>query len=323
MRSLLAVLTLLFVAPEARADAVADHLDAAASCSRRDRAACTLREASAALEVMDEATPSALRREALRLRAESLALLDRPGEATAAFLDLLDAQPGWRPAEDADARIREAAEAARRKRLLERLPTTLDPGDPRPPEAPAPEELLPDPVLYAPERIVEMDAEEALIPRWRLSLGAGVGLAIGESGERFDPGPTALLDVSRDVVGPLAVWFQVALSLMSFDGGVDVEPGYSRGLTTASGVVGVSVTLPIAGDLSATIAGGLGAGAFGVRSLDEAVGAAFHGSAGVRWQLDESLALRVDAAPTLIVPAGDAIGAGGQLNVVARGEIRF
>ncbi|MGM0575086.1 MAG: hypothetical protein ACQEXJ_05080 [Myxococcota bacterium] len=322
MRTALLALALLLLAAPARGQGAADLLDEAAACHRRDRPECTLRKADAALEALTDESPAALRREALLLRAEALALLDRPEEAREAFRALLSAQPSWRPPPDADPRVRSAAEDARRERLLEHLPDTLDAGPPPEPEAPKPEEMLPDPALYAPDHIVEMDPEESLVPKWRLSLGAGVGLLAGDSADRFDAGPTALLEVSRDLVGPLSLWFQAALSLLSFDDSVQAEPGYSRGLTTASAVLGLQVGLPVGGDFDIVLAGGVGAGGFGLRNLDEAVGAAFHGSAGVRWQMDEHLALRVDAVPTLFVPAGD-VGAAGHVSVVGRAEIRF
>ena len=50
---------------------------------------------------------------------------------------------------------------------------------------------------------------------------------------------------------------------------------------------------------------------------------AFDVSAGARYYLDDSLAVRLDFAPVVIVPTEDTQATGGHLAIVLRGEAHF
>ena len=264
---------------------------------------------------------AAAHREAQALRAEALALLDRPELAEAACAELLAADPGWRPAADADERVTAAFERARGARLRALLPP-LSPPPPPPPRSL--QGRLPAPPLYAPEGLLLAEDEDTGPGRWRLALGGGIAFVTPDVDDTLDPGPTAVLEVAYDVIPNwLAVWTQLTITLLSMDDGVAVEPGYTRGLTTASGTVGVMTNVPVAEWLDIALAGGVGVGGFGLVRLGEAVGFAFHASVGVRFRFDRHLGVRVDAVPTLIVPVGGPAGAGGHISLVARGDVRF
>ena len=77
---------------------------------------------------------------ALELVAEALALLGRAEDAVAAFGELIDARPAYRPPGDAPAEVLAAFEAAREARVESSLPDTLGPGPlpPTPRPTPAP-----------------------------------------------------------------------------------------------------------------------------------------------------------------------------------------
>jgi hypothetical protein len=320
---LVALLPALMWPMPARAVDAADHLDKAAACRRRAKPTCALEWAERAEAAMTDASPALLRREAALLRAESLALLDRQGEAVTAFEALLALQPDWRPPADADPRVLSAADSARRSGLSARLPDHLDPGLPPPLPAPDPLTLLPEPSLYSPNRLVNLDPDAQRNPRWRLSIGAGVALISKPVNRRYDIGPTIALEISRDLKPYLGLWLQVSLTLLSYDSRVVAEPGEGRGLTAVSGVVGVQTAIRLASSWYLVAALGVGGGAFGTRSIGQAAGVSAQGSLGIRWQLDKHLALRLDAVPQGILRTGGAKGLAGHVGIVARGEIRF
>lgn len=320
---LMVLLAALLAAPAAWPADGADLLDKAAACRRRAKPDCALEWAQRARAALTADDPIALRREAALVEAESLALLDRAEEAVAGFERFLTLQPEWRPPSDADPRVLAAVAAARRASLDERLPGRLEPPRPTLPPPVDPLELLPPPALYAPERLVTLDTDAGLHPRWRLSIGAGVALVSGRAKDRYDLGPTVALEIARDLGDHVALWAQLALTLLSFDGRVKAEPGEGRGLTVAAGVLGVQVPITLAPRWALVLAAGVGGGSFGTRSIGQAPGLALQGSAGIRWQLDQHLALRLDATPHAIIPIGRSEGLAGHVGIVARGEIRF
>ncbi len=338
-RRLAAVLMLVLAVPAlggplageaAAARSPEDLLDAAARCRRRAKPACTLEKAHAALALLaaqagpaDPAPAPALtplETEALVLSAESLALLDRADEAVAACLTVLERVDGWRPPPDADPRLATACETARRRRLVAQLPATLEVGELPPPPLPDPRSLLPAPVLYEPT----ISPEDVVTPtRWRISLGGGIGFIMPKTDETYDLGPTASFEVAYDIWGPLSIWGQVTLSLLSLDSRVPVEPGFGRGLTVTSGVVGVMASYPVLDWLDLVGAVGVGAGGFGVQDPGEAAGLALHADLGARFKFDRHLGVRIDAVPMLIVPLGGPAGPDGHISLLLRGEIRF
>lgn len=313
---LLALLALLVLPAGAEAATVDDLLDRAASCLRRGKPECALEAADLAIAAGPEDA-----REALRQRATALALLDRPEEAREAFRALLEVDPSWRPQPDVDPRIREAAEGARRARLLAALPERLDPGPPpRPPASPL-AELLPPPALYAPKRLVELDPEAGRVPVWRLGLGGGIAFVTHEVDRRFDPGPSAVLEVSRDLSPALSVWAEASLTLLGLDERVVPEPGFGRGLSTVSLAVGLQGRVDLGHAFALVFAGGLGPGGFGVRGAGDVVGVAGHALLGLRYALDPRLGLRLDLAPSGVWTSET--GLGGHLAAVLRAEVRF
>jgi hypothetical protein len=109
---------------------------------------------------------------------------------------------------------------------------------------------------------------------------------------------------------------------MAFRGDLAIEPGYGRGLTIVSGVVGVGYTIDILGWMDAHLAAGIGIGGFGVHAPAEALGLAIDTSMGLRFRFDHHLAVRVDVLPTLVIPA-NGVTVGGHISTVVRGELRF
>ncbi|MEZ4265658.1 MAG: hypothetical protein R3F39_04715 [Myxococcota bacterium] len=318
-----ALVPMLLLPLPARAVDAADHLDKAAACRRRAKPTCALQWAERAQAALTDADSPLIRREAALVRAESLALLDRPDEAAKAFEALLALQPDWRPPSDADPRVLSAVDAARRAGLSTRLPDHLDPG--LPPQLPPPDPLtlLPEPALYSPDRLVNLDPDAHRNPRWRLSIGAGVALITKPVNRRYDVGPTIALEISRDLKRSFALWLQVSLTLLSYDSRVVAEPGEGRGLTAVSAVIGAQTAIRIAGNWYFVAALGIGGGAFGTRSIGQAAGLSAQGSVGIRWQLDKHLALRLDALPQGILRTDGSTGLAGHVGIVARGEIRF
>ena len=68
---------------------------------------------------------------------------------------------------------------------------------------------------------------------------------------------------------------------------------------------------------------GVGPGFFGVQALHEVVGVALHTSVGLRYAIDDSLSVRLDAAPTFTIPVDSPIGPAGHISIFLRGESRF
>lgn len=320
-----ALLALTLLAPtQARAADPADHLDRATACRRRAKAKCVLTEADKALALLGTEGKVSLRREAAVLRAEALALLDRPDEAREAFGAALALWPEWTPASDADPRVVAAHEAASRGRLSERLPPRLELPPVPAPTPPSVVDLLPKPQLYAPKSIVELDVDALRERRFTLSIGAGATILGGASSDRFNVGATTGLDFTYAFDERWALLVSSVLSLHGFSEDFAAEPGYGRGLTTVTFVLGTRMTQPLVEALELTMALGVGAGLFGVRSASEAAGLAVQGALGARYRVHDRLGVRVEAIPTLIVPMGDeGIGTAGHVTILGRAEIHF
>ncbi len=299
----------------------ADLLDRAAACRRRAQPACTLEQADAALAALGDAEGD-LRREALLLRAEALALLDRPADARDAFAALLAAWPGWRPSPGADPRIIAAVDAAEAARLAKRLPPALEPGPPPLPSPPSPADLLPPPLLYAPPDLMALTPDDTT-RRWRLGLGGGVALVGGASADRIDTGATALISLGYAPTERWELHLQAILGLHSLDDGLRAEPNYSRGLTTVAATLGATYAHPV-GDGFEVVAGlGAGGGSFGLRSLVEAPSFALTACVGARYFISPHFGVRLDALPVLFVPLDGPPAAAAHTAVVARTEVRF
>ncbi|MGB0592390.1 MAG: hypothetical protein ACPGU1_22115 [Myxococcota bacterium] len=313
--------------PSAHATSPIDALDAASACHRRGKAACTLEHADAALSALGDTAKPSLLREALRLRAEALAQLDRAEEAEAACITLIQADTSWRPSPDADPRVLRcfsAASGARSAPRAEQAPSTTDalppppPTEDVPPVTPGPEPTATDAPPLAPEDIVPWHART----NWRFSLGGGLAVPYPYSPTLFAPGPAAVLDLGYRLWGDLDLWAQVTMSLLNFDDTVPIEPGFGRSLTVVSGVIGLAYVLPILSWLDMHTAAGIGTGAFGVTDLEQRAGLALDLSLGVRVNVDRHLAVRLDIIPTTVIPLnGEAIG--GHISAVARCEFRF
>ena len=315
-------LTVAALPTAARAATPTAQLDRATRCLRLADAACALDAADRALAALPGDDSGGLRREALAVRAQALALTDHPDDARAAFAALRAAWPGWRPAPDAEQRATDAWTAARRDAVATALPTVLDPG-PLPPPPPVPDDAtLPAPVLYAPAELVALAESPAAPPRLHLSLGAGVGLLGGAAADRYSPGVHAALDFTVDLGDDgLGLWFQAVLALLPLAPDLPVEPGAGGGLTVFSVAAGGAYALPLVDDLALVAAIGVGFGSLGRGRLGDADGLALHGSLGLRWQADERLAVRLDGAPLLIL-APD-IAPAGHVAILIRGETRF
>lgn len=299
--------------PEALAQQALDHLDAAASCQRRAQTACALERADQALATLDAEGEPALRREALQIRAEALAQLDRPDDAKGAFEALLRHDPSWRPFSGADARVLAAFEAAL-------PPSGTTPAAPAPPAVDADDVA---PLVYAPERLTGIDLEAERRRDWRLGIGGGVALLMPEDQKLFLHGVAVAVDVTWQPEGLFGLWLQGTLSLHDFVEGLSLEPGWGKGLTTAAIVVGGVFTYPVLEDLDIFACAGVGPGFFGVRSLAEVIGLAVDAGVGLRYEIDESLSVRLDVMPSLKVPFGADMGPAFHINAFLRGESRF
>ena len=119
------------------------------------------------------------------------------------------------------------------------------------------------------------------------------------------------------------MWVQTTLSLLPLVEGLPLEVGSGSSLTAFTVVAGVELREEVAPQLELTLGVGIGIGGFGIRSTDEAMGWAIDLSAGARYHLDESLAVRLDFAPVIIVPTDDTQATGGHLAIVLRGEAHF
>jgi hypothetical protein len=282
-----------------------------------------LEMADKALGALGADGSSSLRREALVIRAEALALSDRAADAQAAMAAALEAWPAWAPAPDADPRVVASHRAALAARVAQRLPDALDPGPLPLPQPPSSDELLPPPQLFAPKRLVELDVDAAKRKDFRLVIGGGVAVLGGSSAERFDTGIQAALALGFQVTEMWRVFVATTLSLHDFADGVAVEAGYGRGLTTVAVTAGVGWSYPMVDklDLLATVA--LGGGFFGVNQVTDEPGLAVQAAAGLRYWVGDLLALRVDVGPTVFVTVDGSVAAAAHLNVLGRAETRF
>lgn len=278
---------------------------------------CALQEADAALSKMTHETPKKLRREALELRAEALALMKQEGEALKACQALLALSPGWRPDDEADPRLHACAEEARALPTPEASPVPVEPRD--------------TPVITPPPPIVTDQTHGPIPPRseggtpstrWSISIGGGLAIPYPYDPLRFTPGPAATIDVSYRVWERLHLWSQVTLSRLGIDTSVPVEPGFNRGLSITSGVLGLAYSLPLLDWLEAYAALGLGAGGFGFSLDDTIAGFALEASLGLRIFVDAHLAVRVDAIPSVVLPT-QGTEPGGHISLVARCEFLF
>ena len=120
-----------------------------------------------------------------------------------------------------------------------------------------------------------------------------------------------------------SVFVSAALTLHDFDEALAVEPGYSRGLTTAAVGLGVMVAFRVAPKFDVVGAVSAGGGFFGLRGLSEAAGFSFQASAGLRYEIGDGLALRIDAGPTVLVPVTGPAGAAAHINALLRVEALF
>jgi len=194
------------------------------------------------------------------------------------------------------------------------LPDTLEPASwPIPPTP----DLLPPLTKFRPQPVARVEPK-----RWAISLGGGVAIPLPGSDHVVAPGPAALLEATVRLWGGLSLWAQTTISLLTFEEEVDVEPGYGRGLTAASGVVGAALSVPILEWMDANFAAGIGVGGFGVHGPVEALGLALDASAGLRMRFDRHLAVRVDLVPTVLIPTSG-LAAGGHVSAVVRGELGF
>ena len=322
------LLTLALLTPQAPTPEAS--LEAAQRCFRRADMTCALKQAEKAIAASEtrvaDVADVEIRREAKALAAQALARLDRAPEAEAAFTTLATIWPGWRPPPDADPRVTTAFTNAANARLRAALPKTIDPGPPPLPTAtPDPTEVtlrLPKPRLVRPTDLGAAP-DPNRVPRLALSLGAGVGFPIGASGDRVDIGVHAAIDFHWKFNDLWALWVQGTISLLPLTDGLPVEPGQGQSLTAVSIVVGTELAIPLADSFEAVLAAGVGFGAFGFGRPDQAYGLALDGVVGVRWQAQRTLAVRLDFAPVMTLPAAEGIGVGGHLSVLVRGETRF
>jgi len=185
-------------------------------------------------------------------------------------------------------------------------------------------EAAPETSAATPEAAPETTAPA---PRFRLGFGAGVGIPGGDDAERYVPGVQIALDFTYDFAadaqdGPrLALWCDATLALLPVDADLPIEPGGPSGLTLVAAGAGVALDVPVDGPLSFVFALALGLGAYGQDRDVDHVGLAILGAAGARWALDPRFAVRVDAAPQLILSPGSPPA--GHTAVLLRGEARF
>jgi hypothetical protein len=321
---LLALVLLASTAAQARPKDPAGLLDQATACARRAEHACVLKATREALQVLGAAGDGRLRREALLLQAEALALSDQPAQAGQAFSELLRIWPGWRPAPDVDLRVRTAFEGAEQKLILGSLPTALS-EPPRPPAIlPPPDSFLPPPVLYAPQAILEIDVAKARQRHFRMSLGGGAAFTYGTDAERIGVGAAASLDFHTSLLAGFGPWAQVTITLHNFKGNVPIEPNYSRGLTTILAVAGAGMDVPVYERLELFFAAGIGAGSYGLRAVNDVVTMALQAVGGIRYQATDPLGVRLDLTPTLFVgTAAEHPDLASHLNLMLRAELHF
>ena len=196
------------------------------------------------------------------------------------------------------------------------LSTSLAHAAPAPQPAPAPEPA-PDRLTLAPNPRPDCP------PRFSISLGAGLGIPIGNSGDRFDPGLHAAVDFRWYPDPWWSLWAQTTLTLLPLVDGLPVEPGAGTSITAFTIVVGAELRVPLATDLEAITALGLGLGGFGLQSARDALGWAFALDVGARYRLAPNLAVRLDFAPIAIAPLDHGASLGGHLALLLRGEASF
>lgn len=305
-------------------EAVARQLDKASACRRRLRWSCVLKAADEALARLAGGEPQASARlEALGLRAEALAQLGRSDEAVAAFQLIGGLSPEWRPRHDAAPEARQAYDKARGQTLDVRLPRQLELPPLTTKPTPALDEQLPEPLLYAPPELEGVE-ERAGPAHWHVGVGGGIMLLGGASADRYDPGVGAVLDLIYRFDDTWGLWVQGMLTIHELSDGVRAEPGYSRGLTSASGAVGGRAGFPIIEQLEITAGLAVGGGTFGVKDLGEQPALALHGALGVRYLATKQLGVRLEVSPLVFVPLdGGDVGPAASIGVVARAEIRF
>lgn|GEM_PF-2358990 len=321
----LVALVVMAGAASAATPKAARYLDKATSCQRAGKSECVLEQANKALAWLatdaGKALPNVkrLRREALVFRAEALALLGRP-ETAAAFDALLTEAPDYRPQSPPDA-VAKAFAAAVQRRIKTRLPTTVSPGElPRPP-GPRANELLPDPVIYATRRLLDLDPKKDTRKAFRLSLGVGGAIIAGDPADFFDQGLAAVFEFVYKPDDDWRVMLQLNMSLHSLAEGVRAD-GFS-GLTTVAVTIGGGYDLNIIDDFDMVFALGIGGGFFGAREATDEVGIAGQAVVGLRYWISPSLALRADATPQLIIPIGGRVDVAAHVNVFVRAEAKF
>ncbi len=333
MRRLVAVVFIFGVFASAGSPAsagtpkAARYLDQAASCRRAGKSECVLKQAGKALEWLK--TPAGqklpnlgrLTREALILNAESLALLGREGTA-AAFDQLIAEVPDYRP-QSPEAPVAEAFDAARLRRIKAALPATITAGEPSPPPRPEVEELLFDPVIYAPKRLLELDPATATRKSFRLALGVGGAIIAGDSADVFEHGLAATLELAFKPDDSWRAQLTVSVSLHDVVDGLRAEPGFGRGLTTVAITMGAGYDLQLIEDFEMIFALAVGGGFFGARSATDEAGLVGQAVVGLRYWISDALALRADATPVVFVPIDGDVGLAAHVNVFARAEAKF
>ncbi|MCA9516889.1 MAG: hypothetical protein KC635_18230, partial [Myxococcales bacterium] len=151
----------------------------------------------------------------------------------------------------------------------------------------------------------------------------GVAIPTGAASDRYKPGIAASLDVGYALTELLDLWGEVVISLLPIDGSLAVEPGLPGGITHVSGAVGVMLDLPVASDVEVVVAGGIGAGGFGLGNVSTAVGFAAHGVVGGRYVVAPQLAFRLDLVGQVVAPTSGDIGPAAHLTLLLRGETSF
>lgn len=305
----------------------AQLLDKAASCKRSGNSACVATNAELALKWLATdagtklANRLALRREALTFRAEALALLDDP-RAAAAFDTLLAEASDYAP-KAAQPAVETAFRAALVRKMKARLPTSIALPVPPIPPRPSVKEALPEPPIYAPQRLLDLDPQADTQKLFRLSLGVGGALLAGTSSDRFGHGLAAVLELAFKPDPGWRILLQASISLHNISDGIRVEEGYGGGLTAVAIVLGGGYDLNVYENLDLTFGLAIGGGFFGVKEATDEVGFAGQAIVGIRYWVSESLALRVDATPTMFLPIGGVVSVAAHVSLFARAEAKF
>lgn len=314
--------------PEVGASDGPSALEQAQRCLRRGDLAC----AKAQAEVAAKTEVAAERREALWLLLEVHGLT--PGEEAetqAACRALLSVWPTFEPPPDAAPSIVAGCRQARAEAANGAASGSVGangPGGGAGSDAEGPSGAG-DSGAAAGKALAGLDVSDtARAPRgprerrWSVSLGLGPAIPLGASADRFEVGIQALVDLRHELDTCWALWFQAGLALLRLDSSLPIEPHQGSGLTVFTVALGVERRFPLAAQLEGVVAVALGVGGFGLDGVDDGLGLGLSPSAGVRWQADQNLSVRLDFAPTLIVPFSDT-ATGGHLSAVLRGEARF